>query len=264
MGSRDEALDGNAISLRRTGSGPPLVLLHCLGADHRLWQIAAAGLAQEFTLLTYDLPGHGEAAVPSGPYDVADLSAQLAAALEREGIGRAHIAGISLGGLVAQHFAATQPGRVERLVLIDTAPRHTEEMSRGWRERAAAVRARGVASFIGALLRLWFNDPFIAADPPAVRYARETLARCSSEGYALACEALAAADLAPLVPQIRAPTLVVCGENDMPIFRAAARWLVDNIRGARGAWITAARHCSVLEQPEAFRGVLRAFLHGMA
>jgi 3-oxoadipate enol-lactonase len=262
MGSRDEALDGSVIRLHRTGSGPPLVLLHCLGADHRLWQIAADGLAQEFTLLTCDLPGHGEAPVPSGPYGIADLSAQLGAA--REGIERAHVAGISLGGLVAQHMAATQPGRVDRLVLIDTTPRHTEELSRGWRERAAAARSRGVASFIGALLRLWFNDSFIAADPPAVRYARETLARCSSEGYALACEALAGADLAPLVPQIRAPTLVVCGDNDVPIFRMAARWLVDNIRGARGAWLTGARHCSVLEQPEAFRGVLRAFLHGMA
>jgi 3-oxoadipate enol-lactonase len=264
MGSRDEALARGAIKLHRAGSGPPLVLLHCLGADHRLWQIAAAGLDREFTLLTGDLPGHGEAPVPSGPYVIADLSAQLGAALEREGIERAHIAGISLGGVVAQHFAATQPGRVERLTLIDTTPLRTEELSRGWRERAAAARARGVASFMGALLRLWFNDSFIAADPPAVRYARETLARCSSEGYALACEALAGADLAPLVPRIRAPTLVVCGDDDVPIFRTAARWLVDNIRGARGAWLTAARHCSVLEQPEAFRGVLRAFLHGMA
>jgi 3-oxoadipate enol-lactonase len=264
MGSRDEALAPTAIRLHRTGSGPALVLLHCLGADHRLWEIAAEGLAREFTLLTYDLPGHGEAPVPAGPYDFADLSAQLGAALERAGIPRAHIAGISLGGLVAQHFAATQPDRVDRLVLIDTVPRHTEALQRGWRERAAAARSHGVASFIGALLRLWFNDAFIAADPPAVRYARETLARCPSEGYALACEALAVADLAPLVPQIRAPTLVVCGEQDVPTFRAAARWLVDNIRGARGAWLTAARHCSVLEQPEAFRGVLRAFLHGAA
>jgi 3-oxoadipate enol-lactonase len=264
MGSLDQALDGRAVRLRRSGSGPPLVLLHCLGADHRLWDIAADGLAEEFTLLAYDLPGHGEAPVPAGPYGISDLSAQLGAALEREGIARAHIAGISLGGLVAQHFAATAPRCVERLVLIDTTPRHTQELSLGWRQRAAAARARGVASFVGALLRLWFNDTFIAADPPAVRYARETLARCSSEGYALACEALAVADLAALTPQIAAPTLVICGEDDVPVFCSAARWLVENIRGARGAWLTAARHCSVLEQPEAFRGVLRAFLHGMA
>lgn len=264
MRSRDEALEGSAVRLRRTGSGPPLVLLHCLGADHRLWEIAARGLSHEFTLLTYDLPGHGEAPVPAGPYDIADLSTQLGALLAREGIARAHLAGISLGGHVAQHFAATAPERVERLILIDTTPSHTEALSRNWRERAAAARAQGVASFIGALLRLWFNDTFIAGDPPAVRYARETLERCPSEGYALACEALAAADLAPLVPQVRAPTLVVCGENDAPPFRAGARWLVDNIRGARGAWLSAARHCSVLEQPEAFRGVLRAFLRGMA
>src|SRR3954453_11705768 len=74
------------------GSGPALVLLHCLGVDHRLWDIAAAGLERDFTLLTYDFPGHGATPVPAQGYGVAQLSAQLARLLEREGIGRAHLA----------------------------------------------------------------------------------------------------------------------------------------------------------------------------
>ena len=73
----------------------------------------------------------------------------------------------------------------------------------------------------------------IADDTAAVRYVRSALQRSPGEGYALACEALAAADLRPLAGKITAPTLIVCGDDDIPSFLDAARWLTENIRGAR-------------------------------
>ena len=254
------SLDPGRIKLHRRGSGPALVLLHCLGVDHHLWDIAAAGFERDFTLLSYDLPGHHETALPDAGYGIAELSVQLAGVLERAGIARAHIAGISLGGLVAQHIAATRPALVDRLVLIDTTPRYTEESRRMWVERAAAARRDGVAALAEGLLGIWFTADFIAADPPAVRYVRDTLGRCSGEGYALACEALGAADLRPLVPAIAAPTLVVCGEQELPPFQEAARFLAETIAGARLQWLGPARHCSILQQPEEFRRALRTFL----
>lgn len=253
-------LDPATIKVHRSGKGPALVLLHCLGVDHHLWDGAAAGLARDFTVLRYDFPGHGGTPVPAHPYGIEQLSAQLAAVLRREGVERAHVGGISLGGLVAQHLAATCPERVDRLVLIDTTPRYVEEARRHWGERAAQARSAGVASLLDALLPIWFTPECVAADPPAVRYVRAAFARASGEGYALACEALAAAELRPLAPRIAAPTLVVCGEQDVPPFLDAARWLAANIRDARLAWLAPARHCSVLEQPEAFLARLREFL----
>jgi 3-oxoadipate enol-lactonase len=260
MARAPNGLDPGAITLHRRGEGPPLVLLHCLGVDHRLWEIGAAGLERDFTLLSYDFPGHGEAPLPSRSYSIEDLSNQLAALLEREGIARVHLAGISLGGLVAQHFAATHRGRVDRLMLIDTTPRYTDEMREMWAVRAAQAREEGVASLLPGLLPIWFTPEFVAGDPPAVRYVRERFAAGSGEGYALACEALAAADLRPLVPRIKAPTLVVCGEEDVPPFLAAADWLAKEIPGARHLWLTPARHASVLEQPVRFVEAARAFL----
>src|SRR5471032_3302358 len=103
------------VRMVREGSGPPLVLLHCLGVDHRFWDFAKP-LADEFTLYRYDLPGHGASAVPSAGYSIADLSGQLAALLKEPKTGRVHLAGVSLGGLIAQHFAATHPEQVDRLV----------------------------------------------------------------------------------------------------------------------------------------------------
>ncbi|HZB91461.1 MAG TPA: alpha/beta fold hydrolase [Stellaceae bacterium] len=256
----ERLLDPADIKTHRRGNGPVLVLLHCLGVDHRLWDIAAAGLEREFTLLSYDFPGHHETPLPRAAYGIEDLSRQLGAVLAREGIGRAHIAGISLGGLVAQHFAATEPERVDKLLLLDTTPRYTDESRRMWVERAAAAREKGVASFVDTLLKIWFTDGFIAADPPAVRYVRDALSRCSGEGYARACEALGAADLKPLVPQIKRPTLVICGDQEMPPFQEAARWLAATIPGARHALLGPARHCSILEQPEEFRRLTRGFM----
>src|SRR5689334_14836596 len=108
------------VRIHATGSGPALVLLHCLGVDHRMWDFAVQALSPRFTVLRYDFPGHGKVPIPVSSYGIADLSAQLAALLKREGIQRAHVAGMSLGGLVAQHFAASNPDTVEKLVLIDT------------------------------------------------------------------------------------------------------------------------------------------------
>ncbi len=254
------ALATEGIRVHRTGQGPAVVLLHCLGVDHRLWDAPVARLKDRFTLIRYDFPGHGESPVPAGPYRVEDLSAQLGALLTREGIAQAHVAGISLGGLVAQHFAASAPQRVARLVLADTTPRYTDEMRRMWAQRAAGARTEGVGALTAGILKIWFTDDMAAANPPAVQYVKDSFARTAGEGYALACEALAAADLRPLAPQILAPTLVICGNQDVPSFLDSARWLAANIPSARLEWLAPARHASVLEQPEAFARLLQEFL----
>jgi 3-oxoadipate enol-lactonase len=253
------ALNGTDIELHAMGSGPPLVLLHCLGVDHRFWDFAAP-LAAKCTLLRYDLPGHGETPFPRQPYQISDLSTQLAALLQAKGIYRASVAGISLGGLIAQHFAANHPRSVEKLVLIDTTPRYTDDLRAMWVERAAAARTAGVSSMVPGLLKIWFSDAYLVRDPPGVRYVRETLQTTSGEGYALACEALGAADLRDDAATITAPTLVICGENDIPSFRDSARWLAATIKGAKLAWLPQARHASVLECPDLAVKLLDNFL----
>ena len=255
------ALDASAVTLHRSGDGPPLVLLHCLGVDHRFWDFAA-DLGSDFMLLRYDLPGHGASAVPPARYGIADLSAQLAGVLAAHRIARAHVAGISLGGLIAQHFAATRPELVDRLILVDTTPRYSDELRLMWAQRAATARAAGVAPMVAPLLTIWFSADALERNDAGVRYVRETLARSPGEGYALACEALHAADLRALAPKIAARTLVVCGDDDIPSFLEAARWLAAEIPQAELAWIKGAKHASVLEQPEEARRLMWTFLQG--
>jgi 3-oxoadipate enol-lactonase len=248
------------IKLHRSGRGPAIVLLHCLGVDHHIWDETARALSDSHDVIRYDFPGHGESAVPARSYAIEDLSVQLRDALAAAGIEKVSLAGISLGGLVAQHFAATNPELTERLVLVDTTPRYSDAMRGMWAERAATARTKGVTAMAGPLLDIWFTPKFVAKDAPGVRYVRDCFARASGEGYALACDALAGGDLRSLAPRIAAPTMVVCGTEDIPEFIEAAKWLHAQIAGSTLEWLSPARHCSILEQPEAFNRLCRNFL----
>ncbi len=256
---RTQPLDPATIRLHRSGRGPALVMLHCLGMTHHLWD-CLGGLADRYTLIAYDLPGHGETALPAAPYGIEDLSAQLTAVMRREGIARAHIMGISLGGLVAQCFAATEPAMVDRLVLCDTTPRYTDEARTNWLVRASAARRNGPESLLPMIEKIWFTPGFVAAEAPAVKLVRDTFRACSGDGYALACEALGAADLRDLAARIVAPTLVVCGNDESDAFKDAAHWLAQHIAGARLEFVQDAAHASVLEQPVMIEALLRGFL----
>jgi 3-oxoadipate enol-lactonase len=248
------------IRFQRSGHGSALVLLHCLGVDHHIWDETARALSDGHEVIRYDFPGHGDSEVPRGPYTIEDISAQLLRALDAANLGKVSVAGISLGGLVAQHFAAMHPERTDRLILIDTTPRYSDTLREMWGQRAAAARSKGVSVMTGPLLDIWFTPPFVAKTPPPVRYVRDCFTRASGEGYALACEALASADLRPLVPRIAAPTMVVCGTEDIPEFIEAANWLHNTIAGSRLEWLSPARHASILEQPEPFIALCREFL----
>ena len=256
---RTAPLDPAAVRLHRAGSGPVLVMMHCLGMSHHLWD-CLEGLADQYTLFRYDFPGHGETPVPATPYGIEELSAQLAAVMRREGVAKAHIMGISLGGLVAQCFAATEPAMTDKLVLCDTTPRYTDEAREMWVVRAAAARKDGAASLLPTIEKIWFTPGFVAAEAPAVKLVRDTFHACSGEGYALACEALGAADLRAFVPRIKAPTLVLYGSEEGQAFQDAGEWLRDHIAGARLEIVPSAGHASVLEQPLVIERRLRAFL----
>lgn len=247
------------VKLYRRGRGTPLVLLHSLGVDHHFWDFAHV-LEDEFALCVYDLPGHGATIAPRESYSIADLSTHLAEVLEENRIARGHIAGISLGGLIAQHFAAHFPEQVEKLILIATTAHPTDKMRAIWTDQSTTAQSAGVKMLVPDLLKIWFSSSFLDRNPQAVEYVRATLSHCSGRGYALACDALAKADLRQGVDCIEAPTLVICGKDDLPCFLDAAQWLADHISNAKLAWLADARHAAVLEQPSVALALMRDFL----
>lgn len=241
------------------GTGIPVVLLHPLGVSQTFWRPVIA-LLFDHRVWTYDLPGHGANHVPEKPYSIHDLAEQLKNDLDDAGLERVSLAGMSLGGLIAQDFAANYSMRVDRLILIDTVATYPEPMRTMWGQRAQTVRLKGMESIVEETLTTWFTAKALKDDNSIIKATRQALRATDPDGYALACLALQRADTRELVLSILAPTLVICGDDDLLPFRAAAEWLAGTIKNCELAWLGPAKHAAPVEQSIAFAEELRRFL----
>ncbi|HEU4702306.1 MAG TPA: alpha/beta fold hydrolase, partial [Conexibacter sp.] len=138
-------VDGVRLAYRVDGSGadaPAVVLLHSLGTHLGMWEPQVAPLAQRFRVVRYDCRGHGASDVAAGPLTVERLGRDVIALLDHLEIERAHLCGISLGGLTALWLAVHHPDRADRVVLANTGARIGSAES--WDARIAAVERGGM------------------------------------------------------------------------------------------------------------------------
>ena len=237
-----------------------LLFLHPLGADRTFWN-PVIELLPDLTCESIDLPGHGTApALPVGA-TIADFADVVAAHIESTGGDSRTVVGLSLGGLVAMQLAATRAELVDRLIVADAVAVYPEAMVAMWHERAAVARAGGIDTLAEPMVSMWFTEELAAAGDDRVSHARTTFVATPAEGYARACEALAAADLTEVVgTAVNARTTVVCGTEDAEPFVRAASWLADALPDARLRWIDGAKHASAAERPDEFAAIVRTFV----
>ncbi|HYB26040.1 MAG TPA: 3-oxoadipate enol-lactonase [Solirubrobacteraceae bacterium] len=237
---------------------PALVFSGSLGTDLTMWQPQADVLKPRFCTLRYDIRGHAASEVPPGPYSMDDLGSDLVALLDRLGIERASLCGLSIGGMISMWVAAHAPERVERLVLCCTAAKLGPPES--WLERAAIVRADGVEAVADTVLERWFSPGFTQAHPEVIERFRSQLIATPPEGYAGCCEAIAAMDLTPVLPSISARTLVISAAEDPSTPPEHGRRIAELIPGARFELVPDARHIASVEQADLVTGLIQAFL----
>jgi 3-oxoadipate enol-lactonase len=248
----------NACDVHHLVEGPAaaaaVVLSNSLGATLRMWDPQAAALAVDSRVLRYDMRGHGRSPVPEPPYTLADLGADLIALIDRHGIERASLCGVSLGGMVSMWVAAHAPERVERLVLCSTSA--LMGPPEAWAERAALVRRSGMEAVADTVVARWFTPAFAATDPDVVAAVRADLAATPPEGYAACCEVVGAMDLRADLGSIRAPTLVIGAEHDPSTPPEHARAIAAGIPGARLVVLPRGAHLVNLETPEAVTALI--------
>jgi 3-oxoadipate enol-lactonase/4-carboxymuconolactone decarboxylase len=256
----------NGIALDYAIAGPDgapvIAFANSLGGTAAMWDAVTARLAGRYRCLTYDNRGHGRSGTSDRPTSIDDLAADLAAILAAAGLASAHVVGLSLGGMIAQALAAGQPDRVDRLVLVATAPYLPP--AEAWRDRAATVRAGGMAAVADAVVARWFTAPFYKAAPQAVAAARQGLLACEPKGYARCAEAIAAMDLRPRLAAIRAPTLVIAGAEDPVVPPAMAEALRAGVPGAELAVLAGAAHLISVERPDALADLIARHVEGGA
>ena len=232
---------------------PALLMLHSLGTTLHVWDAQATALATSLRVIRMDLRGHGLTTVTPGPYSIKGLAQDALAALDSLGVVRAHVAGLSIGGLIAQAVAHAAPERVASLVLCDTALAIPPAAL--WHDRAATVRRAGMAAVTDAVMARWMTPP--NANSPAAFGLRAMLQATAPEGYAASAEAIAAW---LGVTGLAARTLVLVGAQDEATSPAAAAALAAAIPGARLQSIADAAHIAPMEQPAAVTAAMAAFL----
>jgi 3-oxoadipate enol-lactonase len=242
----------------RTDPDAPVVLFaHSIGTSRDLWLPQIPAFASAYRIVRYDARGHGGSPVPEGEYSIDALGRDALEVLDAVGVARAHVVGLSLGGLTAMWLAINAPDRVGRIVLANTAAR-IGTRAQG-EERIAIVRANGLATVAHLAMPRWFSTDFRARDGDTVERYRSLLASCAPHGYIGCFAVLRDTDLRDDLPRISAPTLIIAGTHDPATTVADAELLRDRIPGARMIELPTA-HLSNIEQPEAFSSAVLDFL----
>jgi 3-oxoadipate enol-lactonase len=242
------------------GSGPWVTLAHSLATDLTLWDELAAELSARFSVLRYDARGHGASSAPTGSYTFEQLTADLVGLLDALKIGRTHFVGLSMGGMLAQHFALAAPERLNQLVIVSSTSHIPPEAGALWDERIAVARTQGMQAHVEATLARWFTPPFRAAHPEVMARIGALIAATPVAGFAGWGAAISSLDITDQLGAIRAPTLVVVGADDPGTPPSASEVIAAAIPGARLEIIPSASHQLVIEQAAAFNQLLLEFL----
>ncbi|MEB3022612.1 MULTISPECIES: 3-oxoadipate enol-lactonase [Mycolicibacter] len=227
--------------------GPVVLLSNSLGSTHRMWDAQIGALQERFRVVRYDTRGHGGSPVPAGPYTIDDLADDAVALLDRLGVQRAHLVGLSLGGMTAMRVAARNPERVERMAVLCTGAQLPP--ADAWTERAATVRANDSSSVAAAVVQRWFTAEYLAAHPDVRSESEAMVAATPAEGYAGCCEVIAAMDLRADLASITAPTLAIAGADDPATPPAKLDEIAAGVKDGRLLVVPHAAHLANAEQP---------------
>jgi len=245
--------DGVSLYYEVHGEGPALLLTHGFSATSQMWKGQIDALSPHFTVITWDMRGHGQSDYPAdlSQYSEEATVADMAALLDKVGARSAVIGGLSLGGYMSLAFHRAHPERTRALLIIDTGPGYRNDQARqGWNDNALRRAEKYEAEGLGDLSRA-------SAEVRAASHRDATGLARAARGMLTQRDARVIESL----PEIRVPAIVIVGENDKP-FLAASDYMAAKIPGAKKAVIPGAGHAANIDNPEAFNEALVGFLKG--
>lgn len=238
---------------------PAVLLSNSLGSTLDLWSAQVDAWSTSYRVVRYDTRGHGQSSTPAGEYRIDDLGEDAVRVLDALGVSRAHVCGISLGGLTAMWLGVHRRERVSSLVIANTAAR--VGTTQRWVDRAAKVRNEGMTAIADLAISTWFTPAFREREPATIARFHRMVASTDPDGYLGCCAALRDADLRADIGRIAAPSVVVAGSVDTTTTVADAEAIRAAIGGARlvtlpGAHLTNVECASDFSRSvsEVFRG----------
>ncbi len=196
------------------GDGPPLFLIHGIGAARDTWRFVLPILSQHFTCISYDLRGHGASPKPDGEFGLDELVNDLEALRARLGIEQAHFAGHSLGGMIGPAYARAHPNRVLSLGLLSTAAFRTQDDSAKVWGVVKAMEEKGIPQVLGTLIDRWYTDEFVAEHRDIVDRRLAQVVGTDPEIFLNVFRIYAGTEMSPWLHEVTARSLVLTGEFD--------------------------------------------------
>jgi 3-oxoadipate enol-lactonase len=239
------------------GAATPIVFLHGVGSDKSVWRPQLEHFARERRAIAFDYPGYGESdPAPKGTTrdDYADA---IISAMHELGVDRAHICGLSLGGVVAIAMHHADAKRCASLIIADSFAVHPEGRAIYERGVAASDNLRAMAE---ARVDVLLAQP---ADPALRSEVVDTMARIDPAAYRIGAEAVWLADQRDRAQEIDVPSLVLCGSEDKITPAELSNELVDLIPDARMQIIAGAGHISNAERPDEFNRIVGEFIRSL-
>jgi 3-oxoadipate enol-lactonase len=223
-----------------------------------MWDAQVEALSPHYRCLRYDTRGHGRSGVADRPAGIGDLADDLAGLLDALSMPKAHIAGLSLGGMMGQAFALRYPDRTRSLTLMATAAYLPP--AEGWEQRATTVCRDGMAAIVDAVISRWFTPPFAQNFPERLAPVRKRFLEMDPRGYAVCCRVIRDMDLRQDIGSITAPTLVIAGVDDPATPVAMMEDIRERISDSELVVLPRAAHLLAIEQADRVNRHLLSFL----
>jgi 3-oxoadipate enol-lactonase len=250
-----------------SGAGHPLIFMSGLASTRMGWWKQIEPFAKKFRVINLDNRDAGDSALGTGPYTIADMAEDIAGVVKNLNLGRAHIVGISMGGMIAQELAIRHPDLVDKLVLVSTTAGGPTGVNA--KPEIAALLMRNEGEDIETRVRRTFTaiagEGYMAKHPEDLdQIVKNSVAKpMSLESYQRqlgACIVHFGKGTTERLAQITAPTLVVHGDYDPLIPYPNGKYLAEHIKGAQLATYPGVGHLSPIEASERFNRELIEFL----
>jgi pimeloyl-ACP methyl ester carboxylesterase len=254
-------VDGLRIAYERAGDGPPLILLHgYVGDGPTTWRRQIEGLSDEFTVVAWDAPGAGRSSDPPESFGMAGYADCLAGFIDRLGLGRPHVAGLSFGGALALELYRRHSTIPMTLILASAyagwAGSLPADVAVQRLRQALALADLSPEEFAAGLLPTMFSE-----DTPAESIAEFGASMLAFHPAGFRAMAYASAEnLRDILPQMKIPTLLVYGDRDVRAPPTVAEDLHTAIAGSTLVVLPDTGHLCNVEAPEAFNRAVRSFL----
>lgn len=254
----------SGLTLNTAVDGPEgkdwIVLSNSLGANLTMWEPQIELLTRRYRVLRYDTRGHGASDAPEGPYDFAELVADVVALMDAHDIGKAAFMGLSMGGMTGLGLALDHPERVSRVVCADGRADAPEPFRAMWDQRMAVVKEKGLAGIVDGTLGSWFTEAWREAHPDEVADIRSMVLGNDPAGYIACCQALKRLDYLRHLGKVTVPILFVGGSEDKGANPDVMRQMAAATPGGAFGEVPDAAHVANINQPEAFNACIAEFL----